>query len=374
VSERRACRVFGVAYSSQRYRSRRPPQEGLRQRLCELALERVRWGYRRLHLLLRREGVQLNIKRTYRLYREEGLAVRRRKRKRVAVSRQPLVTPRRVNECWAMDFMSDSLSSGRRYRVLNVVDVLSREGLASEADTSLPAVRVIGVLEQIALVRGYPARIVLDNGPEFRSTRLDAWAYAHGIGLEFIQPGKPIQNAVMESYKGRMRDELLNQHWWGSIAEARDAIDAYRQDFNQVRPHSALDNKTPSEFAQRYTETLNPRGSHRDLHQRLGAGQWQPPRSTPRAVGIMPPLPGPLACVWCRGAAKEPYLVRYEFTWTRLSGEIRSRRNQSHSAVSIVRVMRGASSRSGGPARLRLENPHPASRDRSACGPRAPTG
>jgi putative transposase len=249
--------VLGVAYSSQRYRSCRPPQEGLRQRLCELALERVRWGYRRLQLLLRREGVRVNIKRTYRIYREEGLAVRRRKRKRVAVARQPMVTPRRVNECWAMDFMSDSLTSGRRYRVFNVVDMLSREGLAGVVDTSLPAVRVIGVLEEIALERGYPTRIILDNGPEFRSTRLDAWAYEHKVALEFIQPGKPIQNAVMESYNGRMRDELLNQHWWRSIAEAREAVDAYRQDFNEVRPHSALDNKTPSEFARRYTETLN---------------------------------------------------------------------------------------------------------------------
>ncbi len=218
---------------------------------------RVRWGYRRLHILLKREGVHVNHKRLYRLYREEGLAVRRRKRKRVAVPRQPMATPRRLNECWAMDFMSDSLAGGRRYRVFNVVDALSREGLAGEVDTSLPAVRVIGVLEEIALLRGYPARIVLDNGPEFRSTRLDAWAYEHGVALEFIQPGKPIQNAVMESYNGRMRDELLNQHWWRSIAEARDAVDAYRQDFNEIRPHSALDNDTPSEFARRYTETLN---------------------------------------------------------------------------------------------------------------------
>lgn len=246
-----------MALSSQRYRSRRPPQEALRQRLRELAIERVRWGYRRLHILLQREGVQVNHKRLYRLYREEGLAVRRRKRKRVAVPRQPMATPTRLNECWAMDFMSDSLASGRRYRVFNVVDALSREGLAGEVDTSLPAIRVIGVLEEIALLRGYPARITLDNGPEFRSTRLDAWAYEHGIALDFIQPGKPIQNAVMESYNGRMRDELLNLHWWRSIAEARDAVDAYREDFNEVRPHSALDNQTPGEFARRYTATLN---------------------------------------------------------------------------------------------------------------------
>ena len=217
----------------------------------------MRWGYRRLHILLKREGVEVNHKRLYRLYREEGLAVRRRKRKRVAVPRRPMATPTRLNECWAMDFMSDSLASGRRYRVFNVVDALSREGLASEVDTSLPAVRVIGVLEEIALLRGYPARITLDNGPEFRSTRLDAWAYEHGVALEFIQPGKPIQNAVMESYNGRMRDELLNQHWWRSIAEARDAVAAYREDFNEVRPHSALDNRTPGEFARRHAATLN---------------------------------------------------------------------------------------------------------------------
>ena len=179
-----------MALSSQRYRSRRPPQEALRQRLRELAIERVRWGYRRLHILLQREGVQVNHKRLYRLYRDEGLAVPRRKR--VAVPRQPMATPTRLNECWVMDFMSDSLASGRRYRVFNVVDALSREGRAGEVDTSLPAVRVIRVLEETALLRGYPARITLDNGPEFRSTRLDAWAYEHGVALDFIQPGQPI--------------------------------------------------------------------------------------------------------------------------------------------------------------------------------------
>lgn len=224
----------------------------------ELALERLRWGYRRIHVLLEREGIRVNIKRVYRLYREEGLAVRRRKRKRVAVARQPMTAPSRLNECWGLDFMSDSLTSGRRYRVLNVVDILSREGLAGEVDTSLPARRVTRVLDEIALVRGYPVFLVLDNGPEFRSAELDAWAYEHRVTLLFIQPGKPIQNAVMESYNGRMRDELLNLHWWRSISEARDAVDAYRADFNEVRPHSALGNQTPSEFARRYAATLNP--------------------------------------------------------------------------------------------------------------------
>lgn len=221
----------------------------MRARLQVLAIERVRWGYRRLHLLLKREGRAVNVKRVYRLYREEGLAVRRRKRKRVAVPRAPQAVPTRLNELWAMDFMSDVLVGGRRYRILNVLDRLSREALASEADTSLPASRVIQVLEEIALERGYPAAIVVDNGSEFRSTALDAWAYAHGVVLEFIQPGKPIQNAAIESFNGRMRDELLNQHWWRTIDEAHGAIAEYREDYNQVRPHSGLGNRTPAEFA-----------------------------------------------------------------------------------------------------------------------------
>lgn len=249
LSERRACRFFGHAPSSQRYRSRRPAETELRARLRELAVERVRWGYRRLHVLLKREGRAVNHKRVYRVYREEGLAVRRRKRKRVAVARQPQPRPTRINECWGMDFMSDVLAGGRRYRILNVVEALSREGLASEVDTSLPAARVTRALDEVALDRGYPARITLDNGPEFRSAALDAWAYQHGVALEFIQPGKPIQNAVVESYNGRMRDELLNQHWWRTILEAREAIACYRDDFNHVRPHSAHGQRTPAEFA-----------------------------------------------------------------------------------------------------------------------------
>lgn len=221
----------------------------MRERLHVLAVERVRWGYRRLHVLLRREGTLVNVKRVYRLYREEGLAVRRRKRKRVAVARAPQPAPTRINQCWAMDFMSDVLVGGRRYRILNVLERLSREALASEVDTSLPAVRVIRVLEEIAIERGYPIGIVVDNGSEFRSTALDAWAYEHGVTLEFIQPGKPIQNAAIESFNGRMRDELLNQHWWRTLDEARRAVAAYREDYNQVRPHSALGNRTPEEFA-----------------------------------------------------------------------------------------------------------------------------
>jgi putative transposase len=249
ISERHACTLLGCALSSQRYRSRRPVQAELRARLRALAFERVRWGYRRLHVLLRREGTRVNVKRVYRLYREEGLAVRRRKRKRVAVPRAPQPAPSRINERWAMDFMSDVLVGGRRFRILNVLERLSREALACEADTSLTARRVIQVLDEIALERGYPIGIVVDNGSEFRSQALDAWAYEHGVTLEFIQPGKPIQNAAVESFNGRMRDELLNQHWWRTLDEAHRAVAAYREDYNRVRPHSALGNRTPEEFA-----------------------------------------------------------------------------------------------------------------------------
>jgi putative transposase len=249
ISERHACRMIGCALSSQRYRSRRDPRPGLRSRLRALAHERVRWGYRRLHVLLGREGVVVNRKCVYRIYREEGLAVRRRKRKRAAVARQPVAAPTRLNEGWGMDFVSDVLRGGRRFRILNVLDVLSREGLASEVDTSLPARTVVRTLDEIAMERGYPVWITLDNGPEFQSAALDAWAHEHGVRLAFIQPGKPIQNAVVESYNGRMRDECLNVNWWSTVEEARSGIEAHRVDYNEVRPHGSLNNRTPVEFA-----------------------------------------------------------------------------------------------------------------------------
>lgn len=249
VSERRACAYPGFGRSSQRYRSRRARDEELRARLRGHAEARPRWGYRRLHVLLERDGLAVNHKRVYRLYREEGLAVRRRKRKRLAVTRQPMPAPAQLNERWSMDFMHDALVNGRRYRILNVVDDLSREGLASEVDFSLPAARVIQTLEEIALERGFPKSIVLDNGPEFRSTALDAWAFRRQIVLDFIEPGKPTQNPFAESYNGKMRDECLNQHWFRDIIEARTTIDSHQQDHNEVRPHSSLGNLTPCEFA-----------------------------------------------------------------------------------------------------------------------------
>lgn len=224
---------------------------GLRERLRALAAERRRYGYRRLWVLLRREQFVVNHKRVYRLYREEGLLVRRRKRKRMCgKSRVPLATAVQPKERWAMDFVADTLANGRRIRVLTVVDTFTRECLATEVDTSLPGMRVARVLDRLGSTEGLPARITVDNGPEFAGRTLDAWAYQHGVQLDFIAPGKPVQNAHIESFNGRLRDECLNEHWFSTLVEAQATIEAWRLDYNRLRPHSALHNQTPEEFAQ----------------------------------------------------------------------------------------------------------------------------
>ncbi len=249
LSERRACRLAGMARSSCRYAARRQEPAGLRDRLRDLAQERRRFGYRRLTVLLRREGWAVNHKRLYRLYREEGLAVRRRKRKRIgAVERQPLAIPTRPNERWSMDFISDALSEGRKFRSLNIVDDFNRECLAAEVDTCLTGARVVRVMERLREQRGLPQVLVMDNGPEFAGQAVDVWAYNQGVKLHFIEPGKPVQNAFIESFNGKMRDECLNEHWFLSLGEARETIEAWRRDYNEVRPHSALGNRTPQEF------------------------------------------------------------------------------------------------------------------------------
>lgn len=250
LSERRACRLVGMARTSCRYEPQRQGQEEkLKARLHTLAGERRRFGYRRLTVLLRREGWTVNHKRVYRIYCAEGLAVRRRKRKRIgAVERQPLTIPTRRNERWSMDFVSDALTDGRRFRSLNIVDDYNRECLAAEVDTSIPGARVVRVLEQLGERRGLPQVLVTDNGPEFAGQALDMWAYEQGVKLPFIEPGKPAQNAFIESFNGKMRDECLNEHWFGTLGEARQTIEAWRRDYNEVRPHSALGNRTPIEF------------------------------------------------------------------------------------------------------------------------------
>jgi len=251
-SQRRACQVAGAPRATVRYRHRRATQEPLRARLRELAAARPRFGYRRLTVLVRREHGAVNHKRVYRLYRREGLAVRRRGRKRVARAARiaPVAAPQ-PGQRWAMDFMQDSLASGRPFRTLNIVDLASRECLAIEVDTSLPGARVVRVLERLCAVHGRPRTITMDNGPEFAGLTLDAWAYKEGVSLDFIDPGKPTQNGHLESFNGKFRDECLNQHWFTGLGDARDTIAAWRDDYNTVRPHSALGNLTPLDFAER---------------------------------------------------------------------------------------------------------------------------
>jgi putative transposase len=250
VSQRRACGLAGIQPSTVRYRPRGRDDEPLRRRLGELARERSRFGYRRLYVLLRREGQLVNHKRVLRLYRLAGLKLRRQKRKRMpSVARGIPSLPTKPNECWALDFVSDTLAWGRRIRCLTVVDCFTRESPAIEIDTSLPGARVVRLLDQLSLQRGLPETIVMDNGPELTSRVLDQWAYEHGVQLRFIDPGKPIQNAFIESFNGRFRDECLNQHWFVSLAQARRVVDAWRRDYNEARPHSSLGYLTPDEFA-----------------------------------------------------------------------------------------------------------------------------
>jgi putative transposase len=246
VSERRACRAAGVPRSSCRYRSVAADQTVLRLRLRDLAATRVRYGYRRLHILLRREGWRVNHKRIYRLYREEGLGIRVKRRKKLASVPRVLPPPAtRPQERWSLDFLTDSLANGRRFRVLTIVDNVSRVSPAMAVGTSLTGERVVTLLERLRATVGVPQRIAVDNGPEFISKALDAWAYQNGVQLEFSRPGKPTDNAFVESFNGRFRDECLNQHWFASLEEVRQTVEAWRLDYNTQRPHRALGQETP---------------------------------------------------------------------------------------------------------------------------------
>ena len=249
LSARRVCGLIQLAASSYYYRARERNDQPLREALRAHAHKRRRWGYRRLIVLLRREGWTDNHKRVHRLYRDEGLQVpKRRKRKAARWRGEKPVQAERMNHRWSMDFVQDQTSKGRRIRLLNIVDDFTRECLWIEVDTSLGGKRVTRVLDQLKAVRGLPEVVVTDNGPEFTSRALDAWAYDSGVALQFIEPGKPVQNCYVESFNGRLRDECLNQHWFLDLHEARDIIEDWRVDYNEVRPHSSLGNKTPSEY------------------------------------------------------------------------------------------------------------------------------
>lgn len=253
VSERRACRLVGLSRTVLHYEPKMSEENSvLQERIRELAAQRRRFGYRRIHALLRREGLQANHKRVHRLYRQAGLAVaRRRKRARVAVEREALLLPSRANEVWSMDFVMDALSSGRRLKCLTLVDDFTKEALQLVLDHSISGEYVTRALEQVVRSRGAPRAIRTDQGPEFTGRALDQWAYEHGIDLKLIEPGKPTQNAYIESFNGKFRDECLNEHWFASLAEARALIAAWRRDYNEARPHSSLGYLTPAEFAER---------------------------------------------------------------------------------------------------------------------------
>jgi putative transposase len=259
ISQRRACALVGMDRKSYRYRSSRPDDVAVRQRLRELAAERRRFGYRRLGLLLAREGIALNHKKLYRLYREERLTVRKRGgRKRALGTRRPMTVPQDRNQRWSLDFVSDALVDGRRFRILAIVDDFTRECLALVVNNSLPGVRVARELDRIAALRGYPLMVVSDNGTELTGNAILAWQHERGVDWHYIAPGKPMQNGFVESFNGRLRDECLNEHLFTNLGHARRIIETWRVDYNSQRPHTSLNGLTPNEFADQRAEALPP--------------------------------------------------------------------------------------------------------------------
>ena len=249
VSQRRACQVLAVDRSSVRYRSVRPDDAEARTAMNAVATERRRFGYRRIHVMLERQGIVMNLKKLRRLYREEKLQVRRRGgRKRALGTRRPMLLPDAPNIRWSLDFVSDALTDGRRFRVLPVVDDYGRECLALVADTSLSGHRVVRELDAVIARRGSPAMVVSDNGTELTSMAILSWCQRTGVEWHYIAPGKPMQNGFVESFNRRFRDELLNETLFSTIGEARQRIRAWQDDHNHHRPHSGLGNMTPAEF------------------------------------------------------------------------------------------------------------------------------
>lgn len=250
---------MGISRSVLRYRpARNQADEELTARMVSLAQVRRRFGYRRIHVLLRREGRQVNHKRVYRLYRQADLSIRKRKKRRgVMVPREPLQLPRRRNEVWSMDFAMDSLFNGRRIKILAIVDDCTKEAIDLVPDFGISGRYVVRVLERASRLRGYPGAIRTDQGPEFTSRVMDQWAYENGVRLKLTQPGKPTQNAYIESFIGKFRDECLNEHWFQSLDHARAIIQDWKKDYNELRPHSMLAYRTPAEVAQQLTMTIN---------------------------------------------------------------------------------------------------------------------
>jgi putative transposase len=262
-SERRACALTRQHRSTQRKPLIKDPRLELRQRMHEIVRTRVRYGYRRVHILLKREGWTVGRNVIYRLYREEGLALRSKqpRRRKMVVQRQARCQPRRRNEAWSLDFVHDELGTGQTFRALTVVDVFTREGLAIEVGQRLRGEHVVEVLNRLVRLRGAPQYLFADNGAEFTGHLVDLWAHHHGTRIDFSRPGRPTDNAHIETFNGSLRDECLNLHWFETIAEAKRIIEAWRRDYNESRPHMALGNRTPQEYALRISPSPLAQGS-----------------------------------------------------------------------------------------------------------------
>ena len=257
LSRRRACRLVKQHRSTDYYRSVKDPRTELRVRMREIANVRIRYGYRRVHVLLRREGWRLGRSQAYRLYSEEQLQLRSKlpKRRKMVVSRQYRTKPQGRGQVWSMDFVADQLSDGAKFRALTIVDVFTREALAIEVGSRLRGEHVVAVLNRLAAVHGAPKYVFVDNGSEFTGRLLDMWAYHHKVRLDFSRPGRPTDNGHIETFNGSLRDECLNVHWFDSLAQAKASIEAWRRDYNESRPHSALADLAPAEYARQLGDT-----------------------------------------------------------------------------------------------------------------------
>ena len=263
VSIRRACTVLRFQKSSYFYRARRSSQAGLKKRIQEIAATRVRYGYGRIHVLLRREGWRVNAKRVYRLYVEIGLQIRhkRPKRKVAAKLREDRRAPTAPNEVWAMDFLSDQLFDGRKIRVLTIVDAYSKVSPAIDVRDRYTGADVAATLTRVCRDHGCPRTIRVDNGPEFISRDVDLWAYMNGVTLDFSRPGKPTDNSFIEAFNGKVRAECIDQNWFLSLADAQVKCEAFRHEYNTQRPHSSIGNKTPTEFMKSIGASSRPMAS-----------------------------------------------------------------------------------------------------------------
>lgn len=265
ISARRACGLFGLWESSLYYKAKNRDDGALRAALSKYASSQPGWGYRGLMDWLVRDGFTDNHKRVYRIYAEEGLQLGRRKRRQKSRYRgKKMDEPEGLNELWTMDFLSDQLADGRVFRVLAIMDVYSRESLALEVDTSITGKRVSRVLDRLKAQRGLPKTVGTDNGPEFRSRHMDQWAYENGVKLHFIKPGKPTQNAFIESLNSQIRKKLLNVHWFANLDEVRDRAEEWRTTYNTIKRHGSLGKKTPADFAAdaRLRSATPPCGGH----------------------------------------------------------------------------------------------------------------